>query len=145
MIPPGLEERAQTAALIALRLIDQPHHQLLKAIPEFGKRGKLIAKFGLNENRQPAYYGIIAMKFKKASPEYLEKAMTLSHEEAERLFSRMRGKLSRRLEDEKLRSIEAIAMQLELEDAELQEWRQRWAEIAEREMRHSAKAGSKSQ
>lgn len=84
------------------------------------------------------------MKFKKPSPEYLEKAMALTQEEAERLFARMRGKLSRRLEDEKLQSIEAVALQLQLEDSELQEWRQRWAEIAEREnKRHSSKTGQK--
>jgi hypothetical protein len=85
------------------------------------------------------------MKLLKPSPEFLEQAMALTQEDAERLFSRMRGKLSRRLEDKKLRSVEAIAIQLQLEDAELQEWRQRWVEIAEREKRHSTKAGSKGQ
>ena len=84
------------------------------------------------------------MKFKKPSPEYLEKAMALTQEEAERLFARMRGKLSRRLEEEKLQSLEAAALQLQLEDAELQEWRQRWAEIAEHDKkRHSSKTGQK--
>jgi len=55
--------------------------------------------------------------------------MQLSKEDAERLFSRMRGKLTRRLEDKKLPPLEAIAIQLELEDEALKVWRERLAEI----------------
>ncbi len=73
------------------------------------------------------------MKIKSASPEYLEKAAALSREEAERLFSRMRGKLARRIEHEKIDSLDAIALQLQLEDEELNEWRQRWEELSQRE------------
>ncbi len=72
------------------------------------------------------------MKLKTASPEYLEKATALSHEDVERLFARMRGKLTRKLESEKIRSLDAVALQLQLEDEELQEWRQKWAEITDR-------------
>ena len=73
------------------------------------------------------------MKFKLASQEYLDKAAALSMEEAERLFARMRGKLARKFEREKIPSLEAVALQLQIEDEELQEWRQRWAELGERE------------
>jgi ABC-type oligopeptide transport system ATPase subunit len=60
-------------------------------------------------------------------------------EEAERLFSRMRGKLIRKLEHDKIESLEAVALQLQLEDEDLNEWRQRWAEIAEREAKQNRK------
>jgi hypothetical protein len=79
------------------------------------------------------------MKLKTASPEYLEKAAALTREEAERLFSRMRGKLIKKLEHDKLDSLEAVALQLQLEDEDLNEWRQRWAEIAEREAKRGHK------
>jgi|JI10StandDraft_1071094.scaffolds.fasta_scaffold135881_4 hypothetical protein len=79
------------------------------------------------------------MKLKTALPEYLEKAASLTREEAERLFSRMRGKLIRKLEHDKIESLEAVALQLQLEDEDLNEWRQRWAEIAEREAKQNRK------
>ena len=69
------------------------------------------------------------MKFKAPSEEYVEKAKLLTREDAERLMARMRGKLMRRLEDRKLFPLEAVALQLELEDEQLQEWRERLAEI----------------
>ena len=75
------------------------------------------------------------MKLKTPSQEYLDKAAALSRDEAERLFSRMRGKLARRLESEKIPSIEAVAMQLQLEDDDLEEWRERWAEISTKDKR----------
>jgi hypothetical protein len=77
------------------------------------------------------------MKIKLASPEYLEKAAALSREDAERLFARMRGKLSRRLDTGKIDSLEAIALQLTIEDMELAEWRQRWSELTDRESNRS--------
>ena len=79
------------------------------------------------------------MKLKTALPEYLEKAASLTREEAERLFSRMRGKLIRKLEHDKIESLEAVALQLQLEDEDLNEWRQRWAEIADREAKQNRK------
>ena len=69
------------------------------------------------------------MKNRAAEPSYIDKAMLLSKEDAERVFSRMRGKVNRRLEDMKLSPIEAIAIQLELEDEQLKEWRARLSEI----------------
>ncbi len=56
--------------------------------------------------------------------EYLEKVGQLSKEETERLLSRMHGKLPRRLEKGKLSRQEALAIQMELEDEQLQEWRE---------------------
>lgn len=66
---------------------------------------------------------------KTPSEAYLEKARRLSREETERLLSRMRGKLARRLEDKKLSTLEVVAIQLEIEDEDLNEWRERMQEI----------------
>ncbi|OIQ96867.1 hypothetical protein GALL_210640 [mine drainage metagenome] len=65
------------------------------------------------------------MKIKTAKDEYLEKATKLSEEESERLLSRMSGKLPRRLDKEKLSKLDALAIQLEIEDDQLDEWRER--------------------
>jgi hypothetical protein len=69
---------------------------------------------------------------KSPSEAYLEKARLLSKEETERLLSRMRTKLMRRLEDKTLSALEVAAIQLEIEDEELNEWREKWAEIRDR-------------
>lgn len=66
---------------------------------------------------------------KTPNEEYLEKAKLLSDEETERLLSRARSKLVRRLEDKKLSTLEVVALQLEIEDEDLNEWRQRMAEL----------------
>ena len=66
---------------------------------------------------------------KTPAEEYLEKAKLLSKEENERLLSRMRAKLLRRLEDKKLSALEVAAIQLEIEDEDLNEWREKWSEI----------------
>ncbi|HAN54952.1 MAG TPA: hypothetical protein DCQ77_01560 [Betaproteobacteria bacterium] len=66
---------------------------------------------------------------KTPSEEYLEKAKLLTKEETERLLSRMRAKLMRRLEDKNLSALEVVAIQLEIEDKELNEWREKMAEI----------------
>jgi hypothetical protein len=72
-------------------------------------------------------------KLEPPSKEYLEKAKALSREEAERLFARMRGKFTRRLEDKKFSPIEAVALQLQFEDGQLAEWRKNLDKI--RDMR----------
>jgi hypothetical protein len=64
-----------------------------------------------------------------ADDAYLEKAQQLNNEDAERLMSRIRGKLMRRLDDKKLSPIEAMAIQLEIEEKALAEWRERMTEI----------------
>lgn len=66
---------------------------------------------------------------RKPVDEYLEKASQLNKEETERLLARMRSKLMRRLEDKKMSVQEVVAIQLEIEDEELQEWRARMTEI----------------
>lgn len=66
------------------------------------------------------------------SEAYLEKAKHLTREEAERLLARMRGKLTRKLENRNIDPLEAVAIQLELEDEKLNEWRERWGEISAR-------------
>jgi len=66
---------------------------------------------------------------KTPDEQYLEKAKRLTKDETERLLSRMRTKLTRRLEDNKLSELEVVAIQLEIEDKELNEWRERMAEI----------------
>lgn len=73
------------------------------------------------------------MKVKVAHEEYLKKAEKLSETQAERVLSRMSGKLPKRLHKDKLSQVEAIAIQLELEDEMLKEWRERVAEIREKE------------
>jgi len=67
-----------------------------------------------------------------SKPEYLEKAHKLSQKERERLLSRMTGKLPRRLEKEKISTDEAIAIQLELEDEQLEEWRKNFQLIKDK-------------
>ncbi len=69
---------------------------------------------------------------KTPDEEYLEKAKGLTKDETERVLSRMRTKLTRRLEDKKLSALEVVAIQLEIEDKELNEWRERMAEIEKR-------------
>lgn len=69
------------------------------------------------------------MKIKTASEEYLEKAQHLSDDEIDKLQYRMRGKLYRRAEDQKLTLQEALAIQLEIEDEELKEWREKRAQV----------------
>lgn len=72
------------------------------------------------------------MKIKIASEDYLEKAKKLTEEKAERLLSRMTGRVERRLEKDKLSRLEALAIQLEIEDEQLSEWRERMASIKEK-------------
>ncbi len=69
------------------------------------------------------------MKIKTASEEYLEKAQHLSEDEIDKLQYRMRGKLFRRAEDKKLSLLEAVAIQLEIEDEELAEWREKRSQM----------------
>jgi len=75
--------------------------------------------------------------------DYIIKAKDLSEEDRERVLSRMGGKLPKRLQKEKLTVEEAIAIQLELEDEQLQEWRANMAVIQERATKAKAKADEK--
>lgn len=69
---------------------------------------------------------------KTHSDEYLEKARLLGKEETERLLSRTRSKLIRRLENEKMTALEVVALQLEIEDEDLNEWREKMTEISKK-------------
>ena len=60
---------------------------------------------------------------------YLVKAALLSRDEAEQFFTRMDKKLIRNLNEHKLIPVEVLAIQLEIEDELLKEWRERFAEI----------------
>lgn len=66
---------------------------------------------------------------KMSKPEYEEQARALNEEEAERLLSRMSGKLPKRLHKEKLSREEALAIQLELEEEQLEEWRKNMQDL----------------
>ena len=83
---------------------------------------------------------------KICKPEYLTKVQRLTKIETERLFSRMEGKLPKRLEKDKLSKEEALALQLELEDEQLEEWRKMMRKLNEKEKVKEDKAdsGSKS-
>ena len=66
---------------------------------------------------------------KTPAEEYVEKARLLTKEETERVMSRMRTKLMRRLQEKKFSELEVVAIQLEMEDEDLNEWREKMAEI----------------
>lgn len=76
---------------------------------------------------------------KTPSDEYIEKAKLLGDKEAERLLSRTRSKLKRRLDDRKISVLEVMAIQLEIEDEDLNEWRERVAEIKSAEDKKKTK------
>lgn len=69
------------------------------------------------------------MKNKVPTQNYQDKVKLLTEEDAERVLSRMSGKLPRRLDKDKLSRDDALALQLELEDENLQEWREKMAKI----------------
>ena len=77
---------------------------------------------------------------KTPSAEYIEKAKLLDEEAAERLLSRARSKLVRRLDDRKLTPLDVMALQLEIEDEDLNEWRTRVAEIHQAEAKKKSKS-----
>jgi hypothetical protein len=80
---------------------------------------------------------------KSNNDDYIQKAKSLSQEERDRILSRMVGKLPKRLQKEKLTPDEAIAIQLEVEEEQLQEWRMNMAEIKEKAEKAKVKADEK--
>jgi hypothetical protein len=70
---------------------------------------------------------------KVVNPAYLAKVAKLSALEKERLMSRMRGRPRRREKDKFFDNEEALAFQLELEDEQLQVWREAMSKIREKE------------
>ena len=77
---------------------------------------------------------------KTPTDEYIEKAKLLDEDASERLLSRTRSKLKRRLDDRKITTLEAKAIQLEIEDEDLNEWRKKMAEIKLAETKKKPKA-----
>lgn len=69
------------------------------------------------------------MSIKNASEDFIKLAEKLDEESAEKVLSRMTGKLPKRFIKEKLTKVEAIALQLELEDELLQDWRKNFAKV----------------
>lgn len=71
---------------------------------------------------------------------YEAKAKKLSKTQREQTLSRMSGKLPKRLKKDKLTEDEALAIQLELEDEQLQEWREKVAAVREKTLKAELKA-----
>ena len=82
---------------------------------------------------------------KAATQSYLDKVKSLSLDDQERLLSRMTGKLPKRLQKDKLTKDEAIAIQLELEDEQLQEWRGIMVSLQEKAQKAQEKAAQKAE
>jgi hypothetical protein len=72
------------------------------------------------------------MKNRTPSEKFLKQAAALKKREAEYLMMRMGKKLGRRIDDETIVPLEALAIQLEIEEEHLSEWRDRFAEIKAR-------------
>jgi hypothetical protein len=68
----------------------------------------------------------------KVDPKFLEVVSHLSASQKEKLLSRMRGKLPRRLLKDKINTDTALALQLEIEDEQLQDWRKQMLLIKEK-------------
>jgi len=69
--------------------------------------------------------------------DYENQAKKLSQEQKERVLSRMTGKLPKRLAKYKVSEVEAIATQLELEDEQLQEWKEKVATMRAKEKKRN--------
>ena len=73
------------------------------------------------------------MKIKVSDEAYIKAASQLNEDQKDRLLCRMRDKLTRKWENEKMDTLHALAIQLETEDAELADWRERMNEIKKQE------------
>jgi hypothetical protein len=78
------------------------------------------------------------MKIKSCKEEYLLKAQRLKKIEADRLMSRMSGKKLKRLQKDGLSPDEILGIQLEIENDQLMEWREKMAAIKESENKKKA-------
>ncbi len=70
---------------------------------------------------------------------YKTQAKKMNASERERILSRMSGKLPKRLANDKLTETEAIAIQLELEDEQLAEWREKVSKIRNKDSKKNSK------
>lgn len=82
------------------------------------------------------------MKIKAIKPEYLEKAQALTIKKAERLMSRMSFKLQSQLVKDGWTAVQIMAVQLEIEDEQLLEWRERIAQVRLRDQQHLVQSAS---
>lgn len=73
------------------------------------------------------------MKIKVPDEDYLKAASKLNKDQKDRLLCRMRDKLIRKWENEEFDTLQALAIQLEIEDAELTDWREKMNEIKNKE------------
>ena len=73
------------------------------------------------------------MKIKVPDEAYIKAASQLNEDQKERLLCRMRDKLTRKWENQKLDTLHVLAIQLETEDEELADWREKMNEIKEKE------------
>lgn len=74
------------------------------------------------------------MSIKAPGDSYLNAARNLNEDEKEKLLCRMRGKLTRKWENQKLDTLQVLAIQLETEDVELADWRAKMTEIKNNEV-----------
>lgn len=65
--------------------------------------------------------------------DYITKAKSLSTDQKERVLSRMSGKLPKRFLKDKVTELEALAIQLELEEEQLHEWKEKVAALREKD------------
>lgn len=65
--------------------------------------------------------------------DYITKAKSLSTDQKERVLSRMNGKLPKRFLKDKVTELEALAIQLELEEEQLHEWKEKVAALREKD------------
>jgi len=79
------------------------------------------------------------MKIKSCKEEFLLKAQRLKKIEADRLMSRMSGKKLKKLQKDGLSSEEILGIQLEIENDQLVEWREKMAAISESETKKKTK------
>ena len=83
------------------------------------------------------------MAVKNPTEAFIKIAEQMDEESSEKVLSRMTGKLPKRFKKEKLTKVEAIAIQLELEDELLQEWTKNYSEIKMRLESKQKKSKSK--
>jgi hypothetical protein len=83
------------------------------------------------------------MKIRECKPAYLNKAQDLSEQEAELVLSRMRNKLFQALKKDELSTLEILGIQLEIEEEQLREWREKMTVIQEKENKKSKDSKSK--
>jgi hypothetical protein len=81
----------------------------------------------------------VRMKIKSCKEEFLLKAQRLKKIEADRLMSRMSGKKLKKLQKDGLSSEEILGIQLEIENDQLVEWREKMAAISESETKKKTK------